>query len=75
MDTHGTMMLDLSGPRSLVTIDGVTVQGVTYAKVEVEPDRVPMLVLHVVRFKVAEAELPAIHSGRTAKENDDEHEH
>lgn len=50
--------LDLSGPRPLVLVDGEPLQGVASARVEVNPDNVPVLVLRVIRFEVKGGSLP-----------------
>ncbi|MFP4899765.1 hypothetical protein ACLFKT_11435 [Paraburkholderia sp. BR14261] len=50
--------LDLSGPRPLVLVDGEPLQGVATARVEVNPDNVPVLVLRVIRFEVKGGSLP-----------------
>lgn len=54
------LTLDLSGDMPLVCFDGVPVQGITRADVEVLPDRLPVLVLHVVCFKLTGADLPRV---------------
>ncbi|MFP4891263.1 hypothetical protein [Paraburkholderia sp. EG304] len=50
--------LDLSGERPLVKVDGEALQGVSSARVEVEPFEVPALVLRLVRFEVKGGSLP-----------------
>jgi hypothetical protein len=60
MNPKAVLTLDLTGERPLVCIDGVPVQGVTSADLEVRPDRLPTLVLHVVCFTLTGADLPRI---------------
>jgi hypothetical protein len=70
MNPKPVLTLDLSGERPLVCIDDMPVQGITSANVEVLPDRLPVLKLHIVCFTIIGADLPRIPYFGTKGERD-----